>query len=584
MGRKAEHPRVKTNSVLIGFLLAICLILIGGMVLMASVPPVSRDALTHHLALPKLYIQYGGLVELPDIPFSYYPMNLDLLYLAALYFGNDIIPKYIHLLFGLLTAWLIYQYLRARTNVPFGIIGALLWLSTPIVFRLASEVYVDLGIAFFTTATLFMIFRWINSGFKLRYLIWGGIWCGLALGTKYNALLILAILSLMIPFIRSRFDSTRIRRRGITTNTTGDSTPEISTSNIGSRQVQTAVIAAVCFVGISLVVFSPWMIRNTVLKQNPVYPMFKRIFNSEENAYIEWSRTSTMVQDISGTMAVRNVVYQESLGYIALMPLRIFFEGRDDSPRHFDGRLNPFLLIFSVVGFLPLGTLPAGVKREQRIWCWFSVLFIMMAFFTAPIRIRYLLPALPAIVALSMIGIWRIWDFSRQQKTLLVKWLTTTALIVPVIAMFSYNAAYISERFHRVKPMTYISGSVTRDAYISERIAEYPVIQYINENLSQDARILGLFLGQRRYYFDREVILNETLLRECLRNGMKTDDVLFNLRQHNITHLMLRWDLFQGWMANSLSKDERELLSQFWVRYVEQLLAINGYYLFLLRE
>jgi hypothetical protein len=183
-----------------------------------------------------------------------------------------------------------------------------------------------------------------------------------------------------------------------------------------------------------------------------------------------------------------------------------------------------------------------------------------------------------------MIGIWRIWDFSRQQKTLLVKWLTTTALIVPVIAMFSYNAAYISERFHRVKPMTYISGSVTRDAYISDRIAEYPVIQYINENLSQDARILGLFLGQRRYYFDREVILNEALLRECLRNGVKTGDVLFNLRQHNITHLMLRWDLFQGWMANSLSKDERELLSQFWVRYVEQLLAINGYYLFLLRE
>ena len=65
-----------------------------------------------------------------------------------------------------------------------------------------------------------------------------------------------------------------------------------------------------------------------------------------------------MVQDTSGTMTVRHLVFKESLGYMALMPLRIFFEGRDDSPRHFDGKLNPFLLLFSVAGFLPLGTLP----------------------------------------------------------------------------------------------------------------------------------------------------------------------------------------------------------------------------------
>ena len=32
--------------------------------LLASVPPVSRDALTHHLALPKLWIQRGGLNEI----------------------------------------------------------------------------------------------------------------------------------------------------------------------------------------------------------------------------------------------------------------------------------------------------------------------------------------------------------------------------------------------------------------------------------------------------------------------------------------------------------------------------------------
>ncbi|MGD9199104.1 MAG: hypothetical protein PVH97_12510, partial [Desulfobacterales bacterium] len=82
-------------------------LLIASILVLAAVPPVSRDALTHHLALPKLYLQYGGLIEIPEIEFSYYPMNLDLLYMLPLYFGNDILPKYIHFIFGLLTAWLI---------------------------------------------------------------------------------------------------------------------------------------------------------------------------------------------------------------------------------------------------------------------------------------------------------------------------------------------------------------------------------------------------------------------------------------------------------------------------------------------
>ena len=201
-----KKPHRAQQLVMLSLILAL-LVLIGGIVLTASVPPVSRDALTHHLAIPKLFIKHGGIVELPDIPFSYYPMNLDLLYLAALSFGNDIAPKYIHLIFALLTAGLIYHYLKPRMGVMFGMLGALLWLSTPIVVRLASEVYVDLGVAFFGFASIYMILRWIDSGFRTRYLVWSGIWCGLALGTKYNALVILAILSLMVPYLRSKLDT-----------------------------------------------------------------------------------------------------------------------------------------------------------------------------------------------------------------------------------------------------------------------------------------------------------------------------------------------------------------------------------------
>ncbi|MCK4830907.1 hypothetical protein KA005_85140, partial [bacterium] len=82
------------------FLKALSLILLVGLILsiciLSCVPPVSKDALTHHLAVPKLYLSHGDIYEIPFMVFSYYPMNLDFLYLIPLYFGNDIVPKFIH--------------------------------------------------------------------------------------------------------------------------------------------------------------------------------------------------------------------------------------------------------------------------------------------------------------------------------------------------------------------------------------------------------------------------------------------------------------------------------------------------------
>ena len=97
--RKAERIERFLTASLVAVIAALVLVVL----LLCAVPPVDRDALTHHLAVPKLYLKYGGLVEIPWVPFSYFPMNLDLIYLIPLYFGNDIIPKYIHFAFALLT-------------------------------------------------------------------------------------------------------------------------------------------------------------------------------------------------------------------------------------------------------------------------------------------------------------------------------------------------------------------------------------------------------------------------------------------------------------------------------------------------
>ncbi|MCI5159084.1 MAG: hypothetical protein D3906_11755, partial [Candidatus Electrothrix sp. AUS1_2] len=82
------------------FLLAALAVVVLCIAVLACTPPISRDALIHHLQIPKLYLQHGGIYEIPALKFSYYPMNLDLLYLWALQLGSDILPKYIHAVFA----------------------------------------------------------------------------------------------------------------------------------------------------------------------------------------------------------------------------------------------------------------------------------------------------------------------------------------------------------------------------------------------------------------------------------------------------------------------------------------------------
>jgi len=554
--------------------LTIVLVVLG-IALMASVPPVSRDALTHHLAIPKLYLAHGGLVELPDIPFSYYPMNLDLLYVAALATGNDILPKFIHFLFGLLTAGLIYRYLRQRIDRLFGLTGALLWISLPIVVRLSSEVYVDLGLGFFSMAAVYSLIRWSESSKGDRHLIWAGVWTGLALGTKYNALLMLATLAAMIPFLYLRLKTQGSSKE----NQAGDRISPARTGKSGLRPLANAIV----FTSVALTVFSPWAIRNIHLKGNPVYPMLQNIFNGRNaQPQDEWSHTATMVQDTSNTVMVRRLVFKESFEYIALLPLRVFFEGQDDNPRHFDGKLNPFLPLFILAALAPLR---AGGRLAAERWIWFvyASVFMLMAFFLAPIRIRYLLPILPALVVLAVLGIHNLWGWSQSFRQRGYRLAGAALLLVLVLAMFSFNAIYFVHRFQKVEPWSFLNGDVSRNAYIAERRPEYPLIQFVNTRLPKDARVLAIFMGGRRYYFERDVVFNEGLLISAIKKAETPDGVYTLLTDSGISDILIRMDLFANWLGRSLSRNEVERFEAFWSAHANRVAARDIYTLYRLR-
>jgi hypothetical protein len=130
-----------------------------------------------------------------------------------------------------------------------------------------------------------------------------------------------------------------------------------------------AVGSGILFCLIALIVFSPWMIRNYIWTANPVYPLYNSYFNPPEavadsatGAGLKQSSSnikSTRHNDDSspwGSFAIRKVIYNEAWWQIALIPVRIFFQGRDDDPRFFDGKLNPFLFLLPLFAFFQLKT------------------------------------------------------------------------------------------------------------------------------------------------------------------------------------------------------------------------------------
>ncbi|MGD9097074.1 MAG: phospholipid carrier-dependent glycosyltransferase, partial [Desulfobacterales bacterium] len=358
----------------------------------------SRDALTHHLAVPKIWLAQGLFTELPAIPFSYYPMNLDLLYLIPLYFGNDIAPKYIHFAFALLTAGLIYFHLKRRLNPLYGLLGALFFLSIPVIVKLSITVYVDLGLIFFSTAALLNLIYWFENRQQRRHLVLSAVWCGLALGTKYNGLIVLFLLTAFVPILY-------LRR------------PDSGAARKSGRSQLAALASGTLFVVVALMVFSPWMVKNIQMTGNPVYPLYNSFFKHKGGAQkVARDGKEAVVSNTKKAakkpgwknFAVRKLVYGESLWQIGLIPLRVFFEGRDDEPKYFDGQLNPFLLILPLMLFLP-GVRPGTIRMgECRILALFAVGYMLFVFFRVDMRIRWIGPIIPPLVILSIYGLERI--------------------------------------------------------------------------------------------------------------------------------------------------------------------------------
>lgn len=548
MKAREKIARVTRIDYLLFFVLSgLVFVLIFSIIILAFVPPVSQDALNHHLAVPKLYLKQGGIYEIPSMVFSYYPMNLDLLYLIPLYFGNDIVPKFIHFGFALLTSWLIFHYLKRRISMIYALFGVIFFFSIPIIVRLSITVYVDLGLIFFTTASLLLLLKWIEDGFPLKFLIISASICGLSLGTKYNGLITLLLFTLFVPYLYSK-----------------------CAQGVRPGFFKAAGFGAL-FIMVALLVFSPWMIRNYLWTNNPIFPLYDSWFNPQ----LDIGRMSV------GLFTFRSLMYHESWWQMALLPLRIFFQGQDGNPQYFDGELNPFLLILPFFAFYQIRKDPQIIRNEKRIIIAFAGLFFVFAFFTSSLRIRYISPLIPPLVILSVFGVKNLWGIAANFKNPIGRRIGGAIIFLVIFFSLWLNANYIFNQYRKVRPFDYLGGGLTRDEYIERHRPEYSTMRYINNNLASDARILFIFLGNRGYYCDREYIFdmnrNKSTLRQLVKRSREPKEVLLGLKGMGITHLLINYEIFDRWVQGNFTIEGKKMLQRFFKEHVKLLYLKSGY-------
>jgi hypothetical protein len=212
------------------------------------------------------------------------------------------------------------------------------------------------------------------------------------------------------------------------------------------------------------------------------------------------------------------------------------------------------------------------------------VLFILFAFVQRDMRIRYIGPVLPPLVILSMCGLENIIKTIKIRFAGFPQKICFGAVFVCVVFFLGLNFLYMLNQYRWVQPLKYLRGELQRDDYIEKYRPDYAAFKYINNHTAADAKILAVFLGNRSYYSDREIRFDfNPFIHEVFKKNYSNEKILDNFKNNGITHLLVRYDLFNDWVQNNFTESEKQKLNFFFENYAVLLFSKNGHGLYHLK-
>lgn len=489
-------------------LLIVTLFAVTTIIVTAALPITARDALIHHLAVPSWWVAADEIFIPGWHPWSRYPMNLQLAYCGLVSLGLDRLTPYYHLLYHLILSTLtLVLVVRVIDNKLLGQCGFLLCLTLPALLRLSTIPLVDLSLTLYSLIVIESLTSLRRGSFTSA-----GLALGLALSTKPNGLLFFGAVLLS-------FFVCRVGERGV------------------GIVRETALLSA-----LALVVYLPWYLR-------PIQPTL-------------WSASSLKQETIPSPsllpqpLRARTELYGESYLEVIAIPFRIFFEGRDDSGKSFDGVIGPLF----ITGLIPLGLFTPKLRLITLV----TLIYLVGALLLGPTRIRYLAPILPLIVITTIYNLQALFRRVRLSE----------GVVVPIIGgQLLFNAAYLYQLTSRLHVIQYLQGGLRDEEILFRALPEYDMIRFINGNLSDKTLTYLLLTGNRFYYYRRPVItaghMSADPIIAAVRGAQTPEDIRRFFRERGITHLLAHVKRTRATFEQEL-KPEKLLL---WNLFAQNLLV-----------
>jgi hypothetical protein len=319
---------------------------------LALLPPISRDAMSHHLLLPRIWLTDGAISQPEWLRFFSYPYLVETLYAVC---GGTVgfdSSQMISLLGFMAVCSVPVEYFLRKGSRKTALLSLVILTSVPELFRNASWSYSDTFLTFFSVLAYVEILREDGSP------VLSVLWAGAAGCCKYNGLLVLLVVAAALPF---RF------------------------GRMSFRTWITCGLAA-------LLTSAWWAVPNLVQWGNPVYPLLKGFFGN-----------STELSARGTAYLAANATFSPAISGMAdylLLPVKLSLYGEWDNPALFDGASGPLLL-----GGALLAVALAG-RRRRKLLPPLAFLVLAVAFSGTAVRTRYLLPglamlAVPAAEAVS---------------------------------------------------------------------------------------------------------------------------------------------------------------------------------------
>lgn len=476
--------------------------------LVALGPTVFYDSLVYHLGLPDLYLRRGAFVPTPLNVYAGIPAGVEMLYLWLLPLGGLGTPaQLLHLTMGLLTAGGIVAIGKRFDRLETGLWAAAIFLLNPMVMLEMGRPAVELGWSFYLALSLLALMTTTGVEDQHGHAL-AGLLAGFALGTKYQAILLLPAAA---AFVLHRFG----RRAGWR--------PLVV---FGLTAVATA---------------APWGLKNIFFYDNPVFPMFGgTLFPAGANIDLPAFLSSAHARSLA-----------DPRGFLS--HLWTYAMPRETSEA--DGIMSLAALIL----------LPAVLTSRQSDWA--KRLLLVAAVLWVPLNLASGLArfSIPALVPLSLALAAPLAMLSTTARRVRDAGAVVVFVLCGLYVHSKTDALLWNVLGGAIPEKTFLSHQ--RPTYPAPA---FPAYQWANERLPPDAKLL--LVGEPRgFYLDRDYETSSPYANQPFaiyaEQAASGNDLRARLKAAGFTYILLNVSgMSLSRQGMSLSSAGLDAAREFWTR------------------